>query len=103
MVNNTQDKHLYYKHEVIARGTVNMTAEGETERLYEEVFPPTQQVNGVRQGCAFRRQPLKKVAPGTPPSPEEEALYKELNLVNRFYLRGKKQNRQRGAVRAIIA
>jgi hypothetical protein len=32
MVNNTQDKQVYYKYEVIAMGTVIITAEGETER-----------------------------------------------------------------------
>ena len=66
MVNNTQEKQVYYKHELIARGTVIMTAEGETERLYEEVFPLPQQVNGVRQGRASCCQPPKKVDPGTP-------------------------------------
>ena len=27
-----------------------MSAEGETEKVYEQVFPTPQQVNGVRQG-----------------------------------------------------
>ena len=90
LVNNTQDKQVYFKHEVIAKCTVIMTAEGETERLYEDVFPPPQQVNGVRQGRTSHRQHPKKVTPGTPLSPAEEALWEELNLKNRFYLRGKK-------------
>ena len=47
-VYNTQDKQVYFQHEVIARGTVIMRAEGETEKVYEQVFPPPQQVNGVR-------------------------------------------------------
>ena len=92
LVNNTQDKQVYFKHEVIARGTVIMSAEGETEKVYEQVFPPPQQVNGVRQGwvTVTRHQPLKKVTPGTQFSPAEEVLCEELNLKNKFFLRGKK-------------
>ena len=79
LVNNTQDKQVYFKHEVIARGTVIMPAEGETEKVYEQVFPPPQQVNGVRQGWVTRHQPLKKVTPGTQFSPAEEVLCDEHN------------------------
>ena len=57
MVYNTQDKQVYHKHEFIARGTDIMTAERETEAMYEEVFPPPQKVNGVRQGRASHQQP----------------------------------------------
>ena len=57
-----------------------MSAEGEMAKVYEQVFPPPQQVNGVRQGQVHRRQPPKKVPPGTPLSAEKEALCEELNL-----------------------
>ena len=66
-----------------------MRAERETEKVYDQVFPPPQQVNGVRHGQVTRRKPPKKVTPGTPLSSEEEALGEELNLENRFFLRGK--------------
>ena len=58
LVNNTQDKQVYHKHEVIARVTIITTAEGETEK-----FPPPQHVNGVRKGRTSRHQPQKSVAP----------------------------------------
>ena len=40
LVNNTQDKQVYFQHEIIARGKVIMRAEGETDKVYEQVFPP---------------------------------------------------------------
>jgi len=79
LVNNTQDKQVFFQHEIIARGTVIMNAEGEMGEIYEQTFPPPQQVNGVRQGQVQRRQPPKKVPPGTPLTAEEEALCEELN------------------------
>ena len=103
LVNNTQEKQVYFQHEIIARGTVIMSAEGEMAKVYEQVFPPPQQVNGVRQGQVHRRQPPKKVPPGTPLSAEEEALCEELNLENRFFLRGKRQAKRRQRVKEIIA
>ena len=39
LVNNTQDKQVYFQHEVIARGTVIMTAEGETEKFMNRYSP----------------------------------------------------------------
>ena len=80
-----------------------MSAEGETARVYEQVFPPPQQVNGVRQGQVHRQQPPKKVNPSTPLSAEEEALCAELNLENRHFLRGKSQAKRRQKVKEIIA
>ena len=96
LVNNTQEKQVYLQHEIIARGTVIMSAEGEMAKVYEQVFPPPQQGNGVRQGQVHRRQPPKKVPPGTPLS--AEALCEELNLENRFFLRGKSQAKRRQKV-----
>ena len=66
LVNNTQDKQVYFQHEIIARGTVIMNAEGEMGEIYEQTFPPPQQVNGVRQGQVQRRQPPKKGTPWHP-------------------------------------
>ena len=81
-----------------------MSAEGETAKVYEQVFPPPQQVIGVRQGQVNHRQPPKKVPPGTPLSAEEEALLcEELNLENRFFLRAKNQAKRRQRVQEIIA
>ena len=51
-----------------------MSAEGEMAKVYEQAVPPPQQVNGVRQGQVHRRQPPKKVPPGTLLSAEEKAL-----------------------------
>ena len=80
-----------------------MSAEGETAKVYEQVFPPPQQVNGVRQEQVNCWQPPKKVPPGTPLSVEEEALCEELNLENRFFLKGKSQAKRRQRVKEIMA
>ena len=98
LVNNTQEKQAYFQHKIIARGTVIMSAEGEMAKVYEQAVPPPQQVNGARQG-----QPPKKVPPGTPLLAEEEALCEELNLENRYFLRGKSQAKRRQRVKEIIA
>ena len=103
LVNNTQDKQVYFQHEIIARGTVIMSAEGEMAEIYDQAVPPPQQVNGVRQGQIKRRQPPNKVPPGTLLSAEEEALCEELNLENRYFLRGKSQAKRRQRVKEIIA
>ena len=60
-----------------------MTAEGETEKVYEQVFPPGK---GSEARAGHPPATTKKVTPGTPLSPEEEALCEELNLENRFFL-----------------
>ena len=39
LVNDTQEKQVYFQHEIIARGTVIMSAEGEMVKVYEQVFP----------------------------------------------------------------
>jgi hypothetical protein len=101
LVNNTQEKQVYFQHEIIARATVIICAEGEMAKIYEQAVPPPQ-VNGVRQGQVKRRQPPNKVPPGTPLSAEEEALCKELNLENRYFLRGKSQAKRRQRVKEII-
>ena len=49
-----------------------------------------------------RQQPPNKVPPGTPLSAEEEALCEELNLENRYFLRGKSQAKRRQRVKEII-
>ena len=38
LVNDTQEKQVYFQHEIIARGTVIMSA-GEMVKVYEQVFP----------------------------------------------------------------
>ena len=40
LVKNTQEKQVYFQHETIARGTVIMSAEGETAKVYERKYSP---------------------------------------------------------------
>ena len=49
LVKNTQDKQVYFQHIVIARGTVIMRAEGETEKFMIR-YSPHPNSRGVARG-----------------------------------------------------